>query len=54
MQLVFYQDQPHGFFNSQRYFIETVKQADIFLTSLGYLRGESDIRLLNELKNCNR
>lgn len=49
IELFLYQDQPHGFFNSKKYFIETVKQADIFLTSLGYLEGEADINfLLNE------
>lgn len=38
-----YQDQQHGFFNSEAYFYKTVKEADIFLTSLGYLKGKPKI-----------
>jgi acetyl esterase len=34
-----YEDQPHGFFNKAKY-SETLIEADKFLTSLGYLRGE--------------
>jgi acetyl esterase len=34
-----YEDQPHGFFNKTKY-TETLIEADKFLTSLGYLRGE--------------
>jgi acetyl esterase/lipase len=34
-----YEDQPHGFFNKTKY-SETLIEADKFLTSLGYLRGE--------------
>ena len=49
IELFLYQDQPHGFFNSKKYFIETVKQADIFLISLGYLEGEADINFLGSI-----
>jgi acetyl esterase/lipase len=38
-----YEDQPHGFFNSARYY-ETVFEADKFLCSLGYLKGEPTLR----------
>lgn len=40
-----YEGQPHGFFNfrNQRYYRETVYQADLFLTSLGYLSGPPTI-----------
>ena len=34
-----YQDQPHGFFNVKKY-EETLMQADKFLASLGFLKGE--------------
>jgi acetyl esterase/lipase len=34
-----YEGQPHGFFNTARYY-ETVVEADKFLTSLGYLKGK--------------
>lgn len=34
--LILYEDQPHGFFNSAKY-EETLKAADAFLVSLGYL-----------------
>ena len=34
-----YQDQPHGFFNRAKY-NETVREADKFLVSLGYLKGQ--------------
>lgn len=42
--LILYPDQPHGFFNirpkmDKKYFYETLKEADIFLTSLGYMKG---------------
>ncbi|MEJ7693757.1 alpha/beta hydrolase [Daejeonella sp.] len=41
--LILYQDQPHGFFNirpklDKKYFYETLKEADIFLASLGYIK----------------
>ena len=40
-----YKGQAHGFFNfrNQKYYRETVYQADRFLSSLGYLKGEPDI-----------
>lgn len=38
-----FEGQPHGFFNFGRggnqHFVETVRQADVFLHSLGYLKG---------------
>ena len=40
-----YEGQPHGFFNfrSQQYYRATVHEADLFLTSLGYLQGPPTI-----------
>ena len=38
-ELFLYEGQPHGFFNKGKY-KETVKEMDIFLTSLGYLKKE--------------
>jgi acetyl esterase/lipase len=38
-----YEGQPHGFFNTARYY-ETVFEADKFLCSLGYLKGEPTLR----------
>jgi acetyl esterase/lipase len=42
-ELVGYDDQPHGFFNyvrGDKFFGDTLKRADEFLTSLGYLSGK--------------
>ena len=41
--LILYPGQPHGFFNirpklDKKYFYETLKEADVFLTSLGYVK----------------
>jgi acetyl esterase/lipase len=48
--LFLYDSQPHGFFNYRKngdlinpYFIKTVYQADLFLKSLGYLKGDPTI-----------
>lgn len=48
--LFLYDGQPHGFFNYRRngdilnpYFIKTVRQTDIFLRSIGFLKGEPTI-----------
>jgi acetyl esterase/lipase len=41
--LQLYKDQPHGFFNKARYY-ETLLEADRFLTSLGYLKGEPTLK----------
>lgn len=41
--LFIYPDQPHGFFNKKAFFYKTVKQADIFLESLGYIKGKPTI-----------
>ena len=38
-----YQGQSHGFFNKGKY-TETVIEADKFLVSLGYLKGEPTLR----------
>jgi acetyl esterase len=42
--LFLYEGQQHGFFNKgkegDKYFIKTLYQCDIFLTSLGYLKGK--------------
>jgi acetyl esterase/lipase len=46
-ELVTYDGQQHGFFNygrgNNKFFRDTVEQADKFLTSLGYLSGEPTI-----------
>jgi len=48
--LFLFEGQPHGFFNYRRdgdilnpYFIKTVKETDIFLRSLGMVKGEPTI-----------
>jgi acetyl esterase len=38
-------DQPHGFFNRSPWCEVTARQADEFLTSLGYLKGEPNVRM---------
>jgi acetyl esterase/lipase len=43
-------DMPHGFFNRSPWNEATARQADIFLTSLGYLKGEPTIKLPAESK----
>ncbi|MFI4910725.1 MAG: alpha/beta hydrolase [Sedimentisphaeraceae bacterium JB056] len=45
-ELFLYKDQTHGFFNHDRYY-ETLLEADKFLTSLGYLKGEPTIKKEN-------
>ena len=46
-ELVAFDGQPHGFYNyrrgNDRYFRETLKQADEFLASLGYLTGPPQV-----------
>ena len=46
--LKLYKDQPHGFFNfrgdKNPYYQKTVIDMDIFLTSLGYLKGKPTIK----------
>jgi hypothetical protein len=46
-ELVGFEDQGHGFFNygrgDNRLFRETLKQADQFLASLGYLSGPPQV-----------
>jgi acetyl esterase/lipase len=44
-EALFYEGQGHGFFNgakpeTQQYYIETLRSADQFLASLGWLKGE--------------
>ena len=45
--LHFYEGQPHGFFNFGRsdnvYFIKTMREADKFLSSLGFLTGQPEL-----------
>lgn len=41
--LFLYEGQQHAFFNKGSYFYETLYQTDIFLTSLGYLKGSPTI-----------
>ena len=38
-------DMPHGFFNRTPWIETTARQADVFLASLGYLKGEPTIKL---------
>ncbi len=46
-ELFYYEGQPHGFFNFGRsdnvYFIKTMIEADKFLRSLGYLKGDPQL-----------
>lgn len=42
-ELFLYQNQKHGFFNNEQYFFKTVRQSDIFLRSLGYLKGRPTV-----------
>lgn len=47
--LFIYENQEHGFFNKGKqkddeFYIETVYQADLFLQSLGYLKGKQTIK----------
>ncbi len=49
-----YKNQPHGFFNkgrqeADRCYIETTREADIFLESLGYIKGKPTIHKAKEL-----
>jgi len=39
------EDQPHGFFNRSPWTEVTMRQADEFLVSLGYLKGEPTVQL---------
>ena len=41
--LFLYEGQEHSFFNRGKYFIETLRETDIFLESLGYLSGKPTI-----------
>lgn len=43
-------DQPHGFFNRAPWQEVTLRQADMFLTSLGYLKGEPTLKIPGEGK----
>ncbi len=47
-ELVEFEGKPHGFFNYGRYengpFVETMRAADKFLASLGYLEGEPTVK----------
>ncbi len=38
------EDQPHGFFNRPPWLQKTTARMDEFLTSLGYLKPESDVK----------
>lgn len=46
--LFLYKDQPHGFFNQGRngnkFYVETVREMDKFLKSLGYVEGEPTVK----------
>ena len=44
--LLLYKDQDHAFFNIDRnreFHFETMREADVFLVSLGYLKGKPTI-----------
>jgi acetyl esterase len=52
-ELRLYPDQPHGFFNESKSpdsFLDTVRQMDAFLVSLGWLSGSTDEALLGSLR----
>lgn len=44
----YYEDQPHGFFNAgknnNKYYVETLRETDLFLASLGWLQGEPTVK----------
>jgi acetyl esterase len=42
-ELFLYPDQPHGFFNKGESFTQTLREADVFLESLGYIQGKPTI-----------
>ncbi|WP_229240583.1 alpha/beta hydrolase [Dyadobacter sp. SG02] len=39
-ELILYPEQPHGFFNRGEWFIKTLRDTDVFLKSLGYIKGD--------------
>jgi acetyl esterase len=39
-ELYLYPEQTHGFFNTGENYVKTVRQADVFLESLGYIKGK--------------
>ena len=43
-------EQPHGFFNRPPWQDVTLRQADLFLASLGYLKGEPAVKLAADAK----
>jgi acetyl esterase/lipase len=43
-------DMPHGFFNRSPWTEATARQADLFLQSLGYLKGEPSVKTPAEAK----
>ena len=55
--LILYEDQDHAFFNldiNEEMHFQTIKDAETFLTSLGYLEGASSIdKFRSELANIN-
>jgi acetyl esterase/lipase len=56
-ELRLYPNQPHGFFNeskSPEAFLDTVKQLDAFLVSLGWLTGPADEDLLQSLRSTRK
>jgi len=44
IDLFLYEGQEHSFFNKGDYFFETIKEMDIFLTSLGYIINQPTIK----------
>lgn len=43
-------EQPHGFFNRAPWQEVTLRQADVFLASIGYLKGEPTVKIPGESK----
>lgn len=43
-------EQPHGFFNRAPWLEVTLRQTDVFLTSLGYLKGEPTVKIPGDAK----
>ena len=44
-ELVWADSQPHGFFNRSPWQERTLREAERFLASLGYLKGESTLKV---------
>ena len=52
--LILYPDQPHAFFNfdmNRELHFQTMVDADVFLTSLGYLKGKPTVSAFKKTTN---